>query len=107
MCALCGVLGGTHWADAATNTAVFTGAARHTRRGERLHRARLVSAALAPAGLSLQDWQGARFVVRSRTGRQEVVDDLMAVWAAAEKIRGRPIDPLDLGFLAAIEDAAE
>jgi hypothetical protein len=105
MCALCGVLGGTDWADAATNTAVFTGAVRHTRRAERQHRARLVSAALAPCGLSLQDWQGAHFVVRSRTGRQEVVDDLMAVWAAAEKIRGGPIDPLDPAFLDGLERA--
>jgi hypothetical protein len=44
-------------------------------------------------------------VVRSRTGRQEVVDDLMAVWAAAEKIRGGPIDPLDPAFLDGLERA--
>ncbi len=107
MCALCGVLGGTHWADAAVNPEVFTGRPRHTRRGERQHRARLVSAALKPFGLTLQDWQGARFVVRSHTGRQEVVDDLMSVWAAADRIRGGPIDPLDPAFVAEMRRAAE
>ena len=107
MCALCGVLGGMHWADSAANPAVFTGRARQTRRGERQHRARLVSAAMKPYGLSLQDWQGASFIVRSRTGHQEMVDDLMTVWAAAEKIRGRPLDPLDPQFLEAIEQAAD
>ena len=34
-------------------------------------------------------------MVTDGKGRTEVADDLSAVWAAAERLAGRPLDPLD------------
>lgn len=89
MCGLCGVLGSEHWAEA-------TGGRR-----ARLFRAALLDRVLAHAGLGLQEWAG-RYVVRDRKGRSLVVDDLPGVWAAAEQLAGRALDPLDPDLLEAL-----
>ena len=34
-----------------------------------------------------------------QAARQEVVDDLQAVWSAVERLSGSPIDPLDDDYL--------
>ena len=74
MCGLCGVLGNEgHWTDAPASRSLVRDrpAAR-----ERLQRVRLVNAVLAQFGLVLSDWQGAKYLLSSRTGRTEVVDNL-------------------------------
>jgi hypothetical protein len=43
------------------------------------------------------------YIVRDRKGRAEVVDDLGGLWAAAERLAGRPLDPLDPALLAPLE----
>ncbi len=99
MCGLCGVLTGeAHWTAAAGRTGVF--AAPRTRRAERLEHVRAVNAVLAAFTLKLDDWQGTSFVLSGPTGRREIVDSLAAVWDAAAKMLGRPIDPLDDRLLA-------
>jgi hypothetical protein len=95
MCALCGVLGGTeHWTDAIARPGVFT---RHTdaasRRRERMNRYRM----------NLADWQGSAFVLSSATGKTEIVDNLAHLWMAAERLLGRPCDPLDEELIALME----
>lgn len=112
MCGLCGVLGASHWTDAhATPEAFGMGAsggnAGRTRRHERLYRVHLVNRVLQQFALSLTDFQGTSFVLSNRTGRSEVVDDLMAVWPAAEQMIGRPLDPLDPDLLERMEGAAD
>ena len=89
MCALCGVLGSDHWAE--------SGGGRRAR----LLRAALLDRVLSHSGLGLQEWAG-RYVVRDRKGRSLVVDDLPGVWAAAEELAGRRLDPLDPGLLEAL-----
>jgi hypothetical protein len=105
MCSLCGVIGGNeHWADAVARPGVFTratGAAE--RRRERARRVRVANAALGPFGLTLSDWQGAAFLLSTRTGKTELVEDLAHLWATAERLSGRPCDPLDPAFLTAME----
>jgi hypothetical protein len=54
--------------------------------------------------LRLDDFHGQSFVVSSPTGAREMADDLMQVWQAAEKMLGRPLDPLTL-FIDEDEDA--
>jgi hypothetical protein len=81
MCSLCGVLASEHWAEADGRRA-------------RVFRAVLVDRVLGHFGLDLHEW-GGRYVVRDRKGSSVVVDDLPAVWAAAERLAGRPLDPLD------------
>ena len=109
MCGLCGVLGATHWTDAHASPEAFgVGATEgvavgRTRRAERLYRVRLVNEVLRNFALSLADFQGSSFVLSNRTGRSEIVDDLMAVWPAAEQILGRKLDPLDPELVGRLE----
>ena len=56
MCGLCGLLGIVHWTEIAAHPDAFSGEGR-TVRAERLHRVRIVSAALAPLRMRLADFQ--------------------------------------------------
>jgi hypothetical protein len=107
MCSLCGVLGAEdHWTDAAARPETFGGGAR-TRRRERLERIALANRILAHYRLHLGDFEGRSYVLRSATGRAQLVPDLVAMWSAAEKLVGRPCDPLDPGLIAALEGRPE
>jgi hypothetical protein len=105
MCGLCGVFGTeSHWTDAAGEAAVFgEQAARQPRRQERFTRVALANRVLAHYGLRVSDWQGARFIVSTRTGRSEMVEHLAALWPVAERLAGRTCDPLDPTLIAALE----
>jgi hypothetical protein len=107
MCALCGVLGGSdHWADAAARPGVYTRAADPVmRRRERANRVRIANQVLAVFGLRLSDWQGTSYLLATFTGKTEIVEDLAHLWAAAERLIGRPCDPLDPALLARLERA--
>jgi hypothetical protein len=88
MCSLCGVLASEHWAET------------DGRRG-RIFRAVLLGRVLGHFGLDLYEW-GGRYVVRDRKGSSVVVDDLPAVWLAAERLVGRTLDPLDPALVASL-----
>ena len=105
MCALCGVLGGNeHWADATARPGVYTrGADPVMRRRERANRVLIANRVLALFGLTLSDWQGSAYLLSTRTGKTEIVEDLAHLWAAAERLSGRPCDPLDESVLARLE----
>jgi len=107
MCGLCGVFGAeAHWTDAAGHDAWSSDPVpRRTRRQERLHRVALANKVLAHYGLTLADWNGTSFVLAKRTGRSEIVDHLGALWPVAERMAGRPCDPLDPALIAAVERA--
>ena len=96
MCGLCGLLAtDRHWTDG-------TGAGQRTSEGERRHRAAVANAVLALWGLRLSSWAG-RFTLTGRTGKSAVVDNLGALWPQAERIAGRPLDPLDPAVIERIE----
>ncbi len=107
MCGLCGLLGVVHWTETSAHADAFTGDRRRTIRGERLHRTKIVNAALAPLRMRLSDFQASNYILSSPTGRREIVDDIGAVWGAVERLRGRPLDPLDPGWCDAIAEQAE
>jgi hypothetical protein len=90
MCALCGVLMSSHWAEG--------GAGKRAR----FFRVALVNRILDHFGLRLDDWSGSVYVLRDRKGRAKVVEDLGALWQAAEELAGRPLDPLEPELLAAL-----
>ena len=90
MCALCGVLSTSHWAE------------RDSGRRERVFRVRLLNRVLSHFGLELGDWGGRVYVLRDRKGKAVVVDDLGGLWTAAEALAGQPPDPLDPGLVAAL-----
>jgi hypothetical protein len=104
MCGLCGVLGAEdHWTDAAGSTRLFGNAgASQTRCQERLRRVAIANKILAHYGLKLSDWQGSAYILRNRTGRQEIVPHLAALWPTAEALAGRSCDPLDPEVIAAM-----
>ena len=90
MCGLCGVLLSEHWAEEGSG-----------RRGRAL-RVALLNRVLEHFGLRLDDWSGSVYVLRDRKGRSEVVGDLGTLWQAAERLAGRPLDPLDPGLVRAL-----
>jgi hypothetical protein len=107
MCGLCGVFGAeAHWTDATGPDAgsIDTVSGR-TRRQERRYRVALANKVLGHYGLTLGDWDGNYFILANRTGRSEIVDHLAAVWPVAERMAGRPCDPLDPALIAAVEHA--
>jgi hypothetical protein len=90
MCVLCNVLVNEHWAE------------QDGGRRARVMRVQLVNRVLAFYGLRLDDWSGRVWVLRDRKGRSAVVRDLGSLWAEAERLAGRPLDPLDPQLVAAL-----
>ena len=88
MCALCGVLLTSHWAE------------RESGRRQRVFRAQLLSRVLSHYGHVLRDWGGREYVLHDRKGGTAVVNDLGGLWTAAEALAGRPLDPLDPALVA-------
>ncbi|MCO5151585.1 MULTISPECIES: hypothetical protein [unclassified Shinella] len=105
MCSLCGIIGGDqHWTDAAARPGVFTrNLERLDRHRERARRVAAANRVLAAFGMSLSDWQGASFILATRTGKSEMIDDLGHLWPAAERLAGRPCDPLDPSLITRME----
>jgi hypothetical protein len=95
MCGLCGVFGvAEHWTDGSLGS-----------RAEAQHRIDVANRFLALQGLKLAEWSG-RFTLASQTGGSAVVDHFGAIWPAAERLAGRPCDPLDPEVIAAVENRA-
>ena len=80
------------------------GQPRVTPARERQERVRLVNRVLDPFGLVLAEWAASSYVLRTKTGRSEMVPDLGALWPAAERLLGRPCDPLDPDLLARLRN---
>ena len=106
MCSLCGILGGkAHWTDSSGAPEVFGDRdAGRTMRRDRLDRAGLVNRVLGHYRLSLRDWAGSQYVLRSATGKTAMVDNLSQMWAEAEKMSGSELDPLDPELIADLTD---
>jgi hypothetical protein len=103
MCGLCGVLGAdNHWTDASARPETF-GDRGTTRRQERFARIALVNRILCHYGLKLGDFEGQSYLLRSATGRAELVPHLAGMWSAAARLAGRPCDPLAPELIAALE----
>lgn len=101
MCALCGVfLTEAHWTDVSPAPA---GRSVRTRRHERLHRVTLANRILKHYGFKIRDWQGNAYLLSSATGQTAVLPNVAAVWAAAEQLRKRALDPLDPNLIDALE----
>jgi hypothetical protein len=90
MCVLCGVLLSEHWAE------------QEGGRRERVFRVRLINRVLAFYGLRLDDWSGRVWTLRDAKGHSTVVADLGSLWSEAERLAGRPLDPLDPELAAAL-----
>ncbi len=97
MCGLCGILGREdHWSELLGATAADE--ISHIRRRERLTRVRYLNRVLCAFSCSVSDWQGARYLISTFTGKTELADDLGQIWSAVERLTGQKVDPL-LGSL--------
>ena len=95
--------GSAHWTEAGTDA----GRSGEPESGRerylgRLHRVSLVNRILDHYGCQAADWANNQYVVQSRAGRTAMVAHLPQVWAAAEEIAGRPLDPLAPALLDAL-----
>jgi hypothetical protein len=90
MCSLCGVMSKEHWAT------------QDNSRRSHVLRARTLNRVLAHHGLSVDAWSAGTFILRDRKGKTALVDDLTALWIEAERLTGRPLDPLDPALLASL-----
>jgi hypothetical protein len=57
---------------------------------------------LAHFGLAVDAWAGS-YVVRDAKGASAVVSDLGGLWVEAQRLAGRPLDPLDPALAAALQ----
>ena len=90
MCALCGVLRNEHWAD--------DGGGRR----DRVIRTALLERVLAPVRARRARVGGAvRGLATARAARRSSTTS-SAVWAEAERLAGRPLDPLDPELVEAL-----
>ena len=56
-------------------------------------------------GLRVSDWAGSKYLLRNKKGRSVLVQDLGSLWPAAQRLAGRPLDPLDPALHAALHEA--
>ncbi len=102
MCGMCGLWGNTdHWSNPAGLPGAVAGAVNVTR--ARLQQADAVCAFTRSAGATVRDWGQSSWIVETFAGASEIVDSLGAVWAAVERLTGRPVDPLGLDLIQALE----
>lgn len=105
MCVLCGeFVSQPHWTDrrvedAARSSDADLGDYHRDRRRDRIRRVALANEVLAHYGLRVSDWNGSKYLLRDLKGRQELVQDLGAMWPVAAKLSGRAPDPLDPALL--------
>jgi hypothetical protein len=108
MCVLCWqFLTEVHWTDRQSDHRdATTGTAgsdhERARRRDRYQRLRVLNRVLAPYGLQLADWQSRSYMLSDRKGKTVLVQDLGALWPAAQQLAGRRLDPLDPWLLEAL-----
>jgi len=113
VCVLCGqdFVGRLHWTDRhVTDRALAAGPGsdpgehQRDRRRDRAHRVALLNGVLPHYGLKVEDWSGSKYLLRDRKGRSELVQDLGALWPAAQRLSGRVPDPLDAALLESLKE---
>jgi len=100
MCSACGYPATPgHWTDAGATTP-------HDKLRARFRRAEVLHRVLSAYGLAAHDGGDVPGIqLASLTGAQAILPNLEELWAAAERLAGRPIDPLDPRFTGEKEAA--
>ncbi|MEN3270858.1 hypothetical protein [Pseudonocardia sp.] len=103
MCVLCYELAPEdHWSDNAV-----MGEPTASPHRSRHRRTRILSAVLAPYGLTVSDpGSGPHRVISDRKGASEIAAALPAVWQAADRLGSRPVDVLDPVLLDALAEGS-
>jgi hypothetical protein len=100
MCSSCGFPAAPgHWTEAGAATAP-------DRLRARFRRAQVLESVLPAYGLTAHDGaQVPGIQIGTLSGNHSIVRDLEEVWAEAERLSGKPVDPLDPRFLGGNESA--
>lgn len=105
MCVLCGELVmHVHWIDQPIHDKEFSntivaGELQRDRMRDRLRRVYYCNRILSYYGLNLMDWQGSKYMLADKKGKQIIVNDLGDMWTEAQKMTNKCIDPLDSELL--------
>lgn len=99
MCSACGFPAAPgHWTEAGAATAP-------DRLRARFRRAQVLRSILPAYGLTAHDGaQVPGIQVSTLSGDQVIARDLEEVWVTAERLAGRPVDPLDPRFIGGEDD---
>ncbi|GAA7386481.1 hypothetical protein HpCK93_01870 [Helicobacter pylori] len=115
MCVLCGeLIRSFHWTDGidgsgsyendenlkGQNTLISVNENAREHKRARLKRVGLLNQILAFYGLKMDDWQGAKFVLRDKKGQSVIVNDLGDLWDKAQNLAKKEMDALDSNLLA-------
>ncbi|ADN79455.1 hypothetical protein [Helicobacter pylori] len=118
MCVLCGeLISSFHWSDEnygtdksdsygsdenlrKPNAVISANENARERKRARLKRVGLLNQILAFYGLKIDDWQGAKFVLRDKKGQSVIVNDLGDLWGKAQNLAKKKMDALDSNLLA-------
>lgn len=97
MCILCyGLTGEEHWSDAPVGAEASTSV--------RARRRALLTKIMSAHGLDYSDDPtGVTSLISDRKGKVQVARSLGEVWAAAEQLAKRPLDPLEPAVLARLD----
>ncbi|MGL2793727.1 hypothetical protein ACQJ9J_00190 [Helicobacter pylori] len=124
MCVLCGeLISSFHWSDEnygtdksdsygsdenlrEPNALISANENARERKRARLKRVGLLNQILAFYGLKIDDWQGAKFVLRDKKGQSVIVNDLGDLWGKAQNLAKKKMDALDSNLLAFLNQNA-
>ncbi|WQV83599.1 hypothetical protein KVM59_01525 [Helicobacter pylori] len=119
MCVLCGeLISSFHWTDGnygidgsdenlrKPNAVISANENARERKRARLKRVGLLNQILAFYGLKIDDWQGAKFVLRDKKGQSVIVNDLGDLWGKAQNLSKKEMDALDSNLLAFLNQNA-
>lgn len=95
MCVLCGeMISSFHWSDVN-----FKDSKQEERKRLRLKKTVMLNKILKFYGLTLMEWQNAKFILSDKKGQTVIVNDLGDLWTKADKLSSKELDVLDDEFL--------
>jgi hypothetical protein len=63
----------------------------------------LINNILDHYGCRAEDWAGSKYIVRSKSGKTVIADQLPQIWMIVENMTKRSADPLDPDLIASLE----
>jgi len=108
MCILCGeMISSFHWSDVRfneKNSLITAGQYSKERMYSRHKRIKILSKILEFYGLEIKDWQGSKYLLSNKKGRNIIINDLGDLWHKATLLQTIEFDALDMDLLRFLAD---